>query len=142
MTETLSTLQQKLLPLGYTLDTTQENPVFWKKIPHKNVRHQYAFSLILITLHTYTVSIEGLNEYRLRKAIRAGIIEINSEEDVDALKDVLFETETDALDRLDIMLDFLEKQLQTLLQMPQHSDAFKRAVDNLELLVQNANTLE
>ena len=100
----LEYLKELLFPLNYQFDDTQEFPIFWKKIPHKDLRSPYAFSLVMINVMKFTVSIEGLNEPRLRRAIRAGLIEVNSAEDVEKLKEVVFETDLETPKKLETIL--------------------------------------
>lgn len=138
----LDLLNELLLPLGYELDESQENTVFWKQIKQNDTRSAYAFSLVMATLDNFTLRIEGLNEPRLRKAIRAGIIEIKNEEDVEALKEVVFESTLDRPSRLKTILPFFEKQLNTISSEPIHTDSYRTALDNIELLVDAANSIE
>jgi len=134
-------LRTTLQPLGYQLDLSQEKPIFWKNIPHQDLQHRYAFSLVMVTLDHHTYLIEGLNEPLLRRAIRAGVIEVSSEEDVDALKDIVFEGVFEDRKRLERILDFFERQLDTLTQYPIESDEYKKALSNIALLVEAANDI-
>lgn len=138
----LSGLEKLFLPYGYQLDTTQDIPFFWKTIAQNDLRSPYAFSLVLITMRSHTVTIEGLNEPRLKRAIRAGLIEINTEEDVDALKELVFEATYDDLNRLQTVLPFFETQLTTIQEQPIYSEDYKRALGNIALLVEAAAELE
>lgn len=135
-------LEQKLFPLGYQLDESQGLPLFWKKVKHEDLRSPYAFSVVLITLHPHIVRIEGLNEPRLRRAIRMGLIEINSEEEVDALKEVIFEGTLDQTQRLEMILPFFEQQLMNIEAHPLDSEPYLKALDNIELLVEAANEVD
>ena len=107
-----------------------------------DLRSPYAFSLIMVTLDAFTICIEGLNEPRLKRAINAGLIEINSPEDVEALKEIVFETTLDSQERLKTVLPFFEQQLTTIEQEPIYTDAYKKALANIELLVDAANEVE
>lgn len=138
----IQALQNLLFPLGYKQDLTQEKPIFWKKIKQNDLRSPYAFSLVLISLDEFTVCIEGLNEPRLKRAIAAGIIEINSPEDVEALKEIVFEGSLDNPQRLGVMLTFFEQQLQVIETEPIYTKEYKRALANIELLVDAANEVE
>jgi hypothetical protein len=131
-----------LAPYHYQLDTTQIRPFFWKHIEQNDLRSPYAFSLILVTFWDYTVTIEGLNEPRLKRAIEAGLIEINSEEDVDALKELIFESEYDTLKKMEVVVPFFEQQLSVISQEPIHTDNYRRALANISLLVEAAAELE
>ena len=138
----IHTLEQLLFPLGYQQDLTQSKPIFWKQIRQNDLRSPYAFSLVIVTLDEYTVCIEGLNEPRLKRAIKAGIIEINSPEEVEALKEIVFETTLDNQKRLETVLPFFEEQLHTIETEPIHSKVYKRALANIELLIEAANEVE
>lgn len=140
--EALQQLEPLLVPFGYQKDLTQGTPIFWKKVQQNDLRSPYAFSLIMITLDAFTIYIEGLNEPRLKRAINAGLIEINSPEDVEALKEVVFETTLDNQERLRTVLPFFEQQLDTIEQEPIYTDEYKKALSNIELLVEAANEVE
>lgn len=140
--ETLEQLEGLLRPFGYQKDLTQSIPLFWKKVQQNDLRSPYAFSLIMITLDTFTICIEGLNEPRLKRAINAGLIEINSPEDVEALKEIVFETTLDNQERLKTVLPFFEQQLQVIETEPIYTDNYKKALSNIELLVEAANEVE
>ncbi|MFK7799928.1 MAG: hypothetical protein AB8E82_20915 [Aureispira sp.] len=140
--ETLEQLERLLSPFGYQKDLTQNTPIFWKKVQQNDLRSPYAFSLIMITLDIFTICIEGLNEPRLKRAINAGLIEINSPEDVEALKEIVFETTLDNQERLKTVLPFFEQQLQTIETEPIYTDNYKKALANIELLVEAANEVE
>ena len=140
--ETLEQLEALLKPFSYQKDLTQGTPLFWKKVQQNDLRSPYAFSLIMVTLDAFTICIEGLNEPRLKRAINAGLIEINSPEDVEALKEIVFETTLDSQERLKTVLPFFEQQLTTIEQEPIYTDAYKKALANIELLVDAANEVE
>ncbi len=140
--EALKELEPLLEPFGYHKDRTQETPIFWKKVKQNDLRSPYAFSLVMITVDAFTIYVEGLNEPRLKRAINAGLIEINSPEDVEALKEVVFETTLDNQARLRTVLPFFEQQLLTIEQEPIYSDVYKKALSNIELLVEAANEVE
>jgi hypothetical protein len=135
-------LEQLLFPLGYKQDLSQEKTIFWKKVKQNDLRSPYAFSLVIVTLDVFTVCIEGLNEPRLKRAIDAGIIEINSPEDVEALKEVVFETTLDNERKLETVLPFFEEQLKVIEKDPIYTDDYKRALANIELLIEAANEVE
>ncbi|BDS13219.1 hypothetical protein [Aureispira anguillae] len=138
----INKLEQLLFPLGYQQDLTQSKPIFWKRIHQNDLRSPYAFSLVIVTLDEFTVFIEGLNEPRLKRAIDAGIIEINSPEDVEALKEIVFETTLDNQQKLETVLPFFEEQLNTIESEPIYTKAYKRALANIELLIEAANEVE
>lgn len=135
-------LEEKLLPLGYRLDGNLEQPTFIKLLPHKNDSSPYAFTFIVITLGAHSVSIEGMNERLVRKAIRAGAIEVNNQEDVEALKEVIFEATLDDPSRLERILPFLQQQTQTIQQATPDSEDFEKAIANMQLLVEAAAQVE
>ena len=138
----LNKLEQILVPFGYQQDNSQDKPIFWKKIEQNDLRSPYAFSLVMIRLDAFTICIEGLNEPRLKRAIKAGLVEINSPEDVDALKEIVFETTLDNTKKLEIVLPFFEEQLAILESDPIYTKDYKKALANIELLVEAANEVE
>jgi hypothetical protein len=138
----LEALESLLYPLEYQLDSSQEKPFFWKKINQNDLRSPYAFSVVLVTLDNYTVIIEGLNEPRIKRAIKAGLIEITSPEELDQLKEVVFESTLENSHKLKSILPFLEQQLQILEAEPIHTKTYKEALANIELLVDAANEVE
>ncbi len=137
--ELVSFLQQQLNPYAYQFDDSQERSFFWKQIPQNDLRSPFAFSLVLITILDHTITIEGLNEPRLRRAIQAGLIEIQSAEDLDGLKELVFEADIDALERLQTVLPFFEEQISIIGSQPIHTEAYKRALSNIALLVEASN---
>lgn len=139
---TLDALKILLEPLGYEQDLTQEKPLFWKRVQQNDLRSPYAFSLVIITLDDFTICVEGINEPRIKRAINSGIIKINAPEDLEALKEIVFETTLDNSSRLSTVLAFFDQQLQTIEQEPIHSPAYKAALSNIELLVEAANEVE
>jgi len=88
------------------------------------------------------VLIEGLNEPRIKRAIKAGLIEITSPEELDQLKEVVFESTLENSHKLKSILPFLEQQLQILEAEPIHTKTYKEALANIELLVDAANEVE
>jgi hypothetical protein len=138
----INKLEQLLFPLGYKQDLSQAKPFFWKKVRQNDLRSPYAFSLVIVTLDEFTVFIEGLNEPRLKRAIDAGIIEINSPEDVEALKEIVFETTLDNQQKLETVLPFFEEQLNLIETEPIYTEDYKRALANIELLIEAANEVE
>lgn len=138
----INKLEQLLFPLGYKQDLSQAKPIFWKNVRQNDLRNPYAFSLVIVTLDQFTVFIEGLNEPRLKRAIDAGIIEINSPEDVEALKEIVFETTLDNQQKLETVLPFFEEQLTVIETEPIYSSFYKRALANIELLIEAANEVE
>lgn len=138
----LDDLKTFLDPFGYEQDLTQDKPLFWKRIRQNDLRSPYAFSLVLITLDAHTIYVEGLNEPRIKRAINAGIIEINAPEELEALKEIVLETTLDNKKRLHTVFAFFEQQLKTIENDPIYTDAYKKALSNIELLVEAANEVE
>lgn len=137
----LDYLKELLLPLDYQLDTSKDYPVFWKTINHNDLRTAYAFSLVVVNLMQYSVSIEGLNEPRVNRAIRAGLIEIKSTEEVDQLREVVFETDLGTPKKLEAILPFFETQLEIISTEAIYTDAYKKSISNIKLLVEAANNI-
>lgn len=139
---TLDALQQLLQPFGYQQDLSQEKPLFWKRVRQRDLRSPYAFSLVLITLDALTIYLEGINEPRIKRAINAGLIEINAPEDLEALKEIVFETTLDQTERLETVLKFLDQQLKTIEEEAVDTPLYETALANIELLVEAANEVE
>ena len=139
---TLNILKELLLPLGYQFDASQEKPTFWKRIKQNDLRSAYAFSIVIVTLDEFTVFIQGLNEPCIKRAIDAGIITISSPEEFEELEEVLLESTLDNLPKLKTILPFLEQQLATIENFPIYTKEYKKALSNIELLVDAANEVE
>lgn len=139
---TVPYLKEKLLPLGYRLDDNLEHPTFIKLLSHKNADSPYAFTFIIIALGKHSLSVEGMNERLIRKAIRAGAITVNSQEEVEALKEVIFEATLDEPSRFERILPFLQQQTEALQAEPPESEAFEKAIANMKLLVEAAAQVE
>lgn len=137
---TLDYLNNKLPQYGYTLQENTEIPVFIKKINHKNFREKMAFTVIFITLDTYTVTIEGMNEMLIRRAVDAGAIEIPDLETFNLLRDVIYDATTDtSVKAFEIIFHFFEQQIDTLEMLNFGSDEYETALKNMRLLVDAAN---
>ena len=128
-----------LAQYNYQFDDSQERSFFWKQIKQNDLRSAFAFSLLLITILDHTVIIEGLNEPRLRRAIQAGLIEVQTSEDLDKLKELVFEADIDELQKLALVLPFLEEQIAIISSQPIHTENYKKALANIALLVEAAN---
>jgi hypothetical protein len=138
---TLEYLNQLLPNHGYIRSEEDAFPIFWKKIQHKNHRDKYAFTLIIITLDTYTVTIEGMNEMLIRRAVDAGAIEIPDLETLDLLRDVVYDGTIDTSTKsFETIFNFFETQLTALQTEPTESDAHEAALVNINLLVDAANS--
>ncbi len=142
LSQEVSYVESLVAPYGYQLDTSGERIFFWRAIEQNDLRSPYAFSLVLITFWDHTITIEGLNEPRLKRAIRAGLIEVNTEEEVDALKELVFEADYDNLKKLQVVLPFFEQQLATIERDAIHTPEYKRALANIQLLVEAAAQIE
>lgn len=135
-------LKDLLFPIGYKLDDSKEYPIFWKQITQNDLRSKYAFSIVTATLHSHSLRIEGLNEPRLIREIKAGHIELEKPEDIDNLREVLFETTIDDVGRLVPVLTFLEQQLAIVGNTPIYAPEYKQALKNIEMMVHAANQVD
>lgn len=131
----LEYLTKKLLPLGYQLDERQELPVFFKKILHRNGSSIYAFTIVLVTLDIYTVTVEGLNEILIARAVAAKALEINSFEELDALREIVYDNTFEDVKHFEARFDFFEKQLEILVNTPVGSDEQEQALEYIALMV-------
>ena len=138
----LKYLQQLLFPLGYKLDDTQEFPVFWKQITQNDLRSKYAFSVVMATLHSHSFRIEGMNEPKFIRAVKAGQITLEKPEDIENHREVLFEAMIDDTGRLEPVLTFLEQQLAVVGSMPIHAPEYKEDLQNIEMIVKAANQID
>jgi hypothetical protein len=132
-------LQKILLPRNYKLDSSQDQITFWKRVSNKDTRTKFAFTMITVTKHVHSLRLEGINELRLQNEIKAGKIVLEDEDDFFNYFETVFETTLDSTDRFDKILDFFELQLHSLENMPNYSDEYRAAIDNIELLVEMAN---
>ena len=137
---TLDYLQNKLPQYGYELQENPEVIFFVKKVIHKNYRDKMAFSVIFITLDDYAVTIEGMNEMLIRRAVNAGAIEITDLETFNLLKDIIYDTTTDTdIKAFETIFHFFEQQLAILETNDFEADGYETALTNLRLLVDSAN---
>lgn len=137
---TLDYLNNKLPQHGYTIQENTEIPVFIKKINHRNFREKMAFTVIFITLDTYTVTIEGMNEMLIRRAVDAGAIEIPDLETFNLLRDIIYDTTTDtSVKAFETIFHFFEQQVETIETSNFDSDEYETALKNMRLLVDAAN---
>ncbi len=138
----LAFLINELQPRGFYLDRSREFPFFWKRINQNDTRNKFAFSVVTVTLHSHSLRIEGLNETRLVREIKAGKIILEKEEDIDKYKETIFETTLDTVGRMRPILDFFEKQTQIIAKEPIFSEEYKEALKNIELIVDAANQVD
>jgi hypothetical protein len=137
---TLEYLNNKLPDYGYTLQENTDVPVFIKKLNHRNFREKMAFTVIFITLDTYTVTIEGMNEMLIRRAVDAGAIDIPDLETFNLLRDVIYDTTTDtSIKAFETIFHFFEQQLEIIETPNFGSDEYETALKNMRLLVDAAN---
>ncbi|MFK7948936.1 MAG: hypothetical protein AB8G11_15185 [Saprospiraceae bacterium] len=137
---TLEYLNKKLSGYDYVLQENTEIPVFIKKINHRNFREKMAFSVIFITLDKYTVTIEGMNEMLIRRAVDAGAIEIPDLETFNLLRDIIYDTTTDtSIKAFETIFHFFEQQITELKKPNFGSDEYETALKNMRLLVDAAN---
>jgi hypothetical protein len=140
---TATYLTNFLPQFGYVRQEIDDAFVFWKRVPHRNPREKMAFSVIFITLDEYTVCIEGMNELLVRRAVNAGAIELESLEQVNLLRDVIYDATIDTSTKsFETIFYFMEKQLAALLRS--HADEnndYEEALINLRLLVDAANSI-
>lgn len=135
-------LKKLLVPRGYKLDSSLEFPVFWKRIGQNDTRSKYAFSIVTATMHSHSLRIEGLNEPRLQNEIKAGKVTIETDEDIEKLKEVVFETTLDTRGKLEVILEFFEQQVAIIGSEPIYTDSYKAALNNIKLIVDAANQVE
>lgn len=134
----LAYLKAKLAPFGYNLDTTGETPIFFKRVMHTNPNSLYAFTLVMITLDQYTVTIEGFNEMLINRAVKAGAISIDTYEELDALREIVYDNTLEATKEFETMLGFFEQQLATVVAHPIRSDEHEDALEKIQLMVEAA----
>ena len=135
----LAYLQNKLTPLGYQLDEKGELPILYKRVLHKNPISLYAFTLIIITLDKYTITIEGFNEMLINRAVKAKAISIDTFEELDALREIVYDDTLEDINNFDKMFDFFEKQMSIIVNEPVQSDEHGEALENIQLMVKMAN---
>jgi hypothetical protein len=137
---TLDYLNEKLPDYGYVLQENTDTPVFIKKVNHRNFREKMAFSVIFITLDKYTVTIEGMNEMLIRRAVDAGAIEIPDLETFNLLRDIIYDTTIDtSIKAFETIFHFFEQQVEALQKPNFGSDEYETALKNMRLLVDAAN---
>jgi hypothetical protein len=138
----LDFLKAELHPRGYKLDNSREFPVFWKRIEQNDTRSKFAFSIVTATLHSHSLRIEGLNETRLMREIKAGKIIIENEDDINNYKETIFETTLDSFGKMKVILDFFEKQIKVIATEPIYTNEYKEAIRNIEIIVDAANQVD
>lgn len=144
MDNRLDTIEQLLKPFGFQKAdlADHEYPVFLKRFDVQHLGSPFAFTVLTCTLWPHSYILEGLNEFRLERALRAGIIELESPEQIDELKEVLFESTYDQYDQCTAILRFVIEQLQNLEQHKRHTDIFKKALVDIEMVSTIAKQVE
>lgn len=134
----LEYLKAKLAPFGYNLDTTGQAPIFFKRVMHSNPNSLYAFTLVMVTLDQYTVTIEGFNEMLINRAVKAGAIAIDTYEELDALREIVYDNTLEEVKAFETMLGFFEQQLAAVIEHPVRTDAHQDAIEKIQLMVEAA----
>ncbi len=140
---TFEYLNDILPDLGYELqqDDTEGVTVFWKKIDHNNYKEKMAFTVIFITLDTYTITIEGMNEMLVRRAVESGAIELESLQTLVMLRDVIYDTTLDtSIKDFETIFNFFEKQIVFIPTTDFESEEYELALKNIRILVDAANS--
>ena len=70
----------------------------------------------------------ALNEILISRAVKAKAIEINDYEQLDALKEIVYDDTLDEVKKFERMFNFFEEQLQEVLTQPVKSDEHKNAI--------------
>jgi hypothetical protein len=136
----LEYLKDKLIPRGFELEERGEMPMFYKRVNHKNGSSIYAFSLIMVSFDKYTVTIEGFNEILITRAIKANVISIETYEELAALREIVYDDTHEIVKRFETMLNFLEMQLEKIVNTPINSEEHQNALHNIELMVNAAKS--
>jgi hypothetical protein len=131
-------LKEKLEPRGFVLETAGEMPMFFKRLTHKNGSSLYAFTLIMVSLDKYTVTVEGFNEILINRAVKANAISIDTYEELDALREIVYDDTLDDMKRFETLFTFLSAQLDVVVSEPVQSDEHQKALENISLMVDAA----
>lgn len=136
----LEYLSKKLPAFGYELQENPEVNVFIKRINHRNYKEKMAFTVVFITLDTYTITIEGMNEMLIRRAVDAGVIEIPDLETFNLLKDIVYDATTDvSIKAFETIFHFFEQQIEALETIDSKNSKYQLAISNMRLLINAAN---
>lgn len=136
----LEYLSKKLPAFGYELQENPEVNVFIKRINHRNYKEKMAFTVVFITLDTYTITIEGMNEMLIRRAVDAGVIEIPDLETFNLLKDIVYDATTDiSVKAFETIFHFFEQQIEALETIDSKNSKYQLAISNMRLLINAAN---
>jgi hypothetical protein len=127
---------------GYQLDDSKAFPYYWKRIPTNDLRTPFAFTIITIALTSHSFRIEGLNELRFIRSVKAGKIKLEKEEDIEKYRVALFETTLETKGNLESILPFLEKQLDIISFEPTHSDIYHDAIHHIQMISEAANQID
>ena len=144
MNNQFDTIDKLLKPFGFkdAADLSTEYPIFYRPFSIQHLGSPFAFTVLTVTLWPHSYILEGLNDFRLQRALRAGIIELESPEQLDEFKEVLFESTYDQYDKFVAILRFVIDQLFILEQEKRHTDAFKKALVDLEMVSTIAKQVE
>ena len=144
MNNHIDIIRQLVEPYGFQQnEELNEEPIFFsKRFSIQHLGSPFAFTILTITLTPHSYILEGLNEFRLQRALRAGLIELDDPEKLDELKEVLFEATYDQFDRCEAILGFVIGQLQTVEREKRHTDLFKKALVDLEMVSAMAKQVE
>ena len=131
-------LKDKLEPKGFVLETKGEIPMFFKRLIHKNGSSLYAFTLIMVSLDKYTVTVEGFNEILINRAVKANAISIETYEELDALREIVYDDTLEDVKRFETLFTFFETQLEAVVNEPVQSGEHQQALENITLMVDAA----
>ena len=131
-------LKDKLEPKGFVLETTGAIPMFFKRLTHKNGSSLYAFTLVMVSLDKYTVTVEGFNEILINRAVKANAISIETYEELDALREIVYDDTLDDMKRFETLFTFFEMQLDIIVNEPVQSDKHHKALENIGLMIDAA----
>ena len=131
-------LKEKLEPKGFVLETAGEIPMFFKRFTHKNGSSLNAFTLVMVSLDKYTVTIEGFNEILISRAVKANAISIDTYEELDALREIVYDDTLESVKRFETLFAFFEMQLDIVVNQPVKSDEHQKALENIALMIDAA----
>ena len=134
----LKYLKNKLEAKGFVLETKGEIPMFFKRFIHKNGSSLYAFTLVMVSLDKYTVTVEGFNEVLISRAVKANAISVDTYEELDALREIVYDDTLEDVKRFETLFTFLETQLDIVVSEPVKSDEHQKALENISLMVDAA----
>ncbi len=131
-------LKDKLEPKGFVLETKGDIPMFFKRLTHKNGSSLYAFTLVMVSLDKYTVTIEGFNEILISRAVKANVITVETYEQLDALREIVYDDTLEEVKRFETLFSFFNTQLNAVVNESVQSDEHQKALKNIALMVDAA----